>query len=139
MRLVLDTNVIVAAFRSRQGASNALLRRAADGAFKPLCSTALFLEYEAVLSREETRAATGHSLEDVAMAMRALAAVAEGVDVPFRVRPVLRDADDEMVLEVAVNGRADAIVTHNVGDFAPAAKLGVAVARPAEIVRRLRA
>ena len=137
MRLVLDTNVIVAAFRSRNGASNLLLRFVDCGLVTPLCSTALFLEYEAVLSREETRKATGHSLEDVAELISALAAVSEGVDISFRTRPILSDAADEMVLEAALNGQADAIVTHNVRDFRPASTLGVTVATPGEIVRSL--
>jgi putative PIN family toxin of toxin-antitoxin system len=138
MRLVLDTNVIVAAFRSRHGASNLLLRFADQGLVTPLCSTALFLEYEAVLSRKETRAATEHTLKDVAQAMSAIAAIAEGVDISFRTRPMLHDAADEMVLEAALNGNADAIVTHNVKDFGPARQLGVTVATPGDIVRRLK-
>ena len=137
MRLVLDTNVIVAAFRSRNGASNLLLRLVDRSAVTPLCSTALFLEYEAVLSREETRQVTGHSLEDVAAVMSALAAVSEGVDISFRTRPMLSDVADEMVLEAALNGQAEAIVTHNVKDFRPALALGVIIATPGEIVRRL--
>ncbi|WP_319025407.1 putative toxin-antitoxin system toxin component, PIN family [Rhizobium terrae] len=137
MRLVLDTNVIVAAFRSRNGASNLLLRFADQGMMTPLCSTALFLEYEAVLSREETRKVTGHSLEDVASVMSALAAIAEGVDISFRTRPILSDVADEMVLEAALNGQAEAIVTHNVKDFRPALGLGMTVITPGEIVRRL--
>ncbi len=137
MRLVLDTNVIVAAFRSRNGASNLLLRLVDRGIVTPLCSTALFLEYEAVLSRVETRNATGHNLEDVAAVMRALAAVSEGVDIAFRTRPILADAADEMVLEAALNGGAGAIVTHNVKDFRPAVRLGVTITTPGEIVRRL--
>lgn len=137
MRLVLDTNVIVAAFRSRNGASNLLLRIVDRGAVTPLCSTALFLEYEAVLSREETRKVTGHSLEDVAAVMSALAAVSEGVDISFRTRPILSDVADEMVLEAALNGQAEAIVTHNVKDFRPALALGVTITTPGEIVRRL--
>lgn len=137
MRLVLDTNVIVAAFRSRNGASNLLLRYADQGLVTPLCSTALFLEYEAVLSRKETRAATGHTLEDVGAVMSALAAIAEGVDISFRTRPMLADAADEMVLEAALNGEAEAIVTHNVRDFGPALKLSISIATPGDIVRRL--
>ncbi len=137
MRLVLDTNVIVAAFRSRNGASNMLLRFADKGMVTPLCSTALFLEYEAVLSREKIRQATGHSLEDVTLVMSALAAIAEGVDISFRTRPMLSDVADEMVLEAALNGQAEAIVTHNVRDFRPALGLGVTVMTPGEIVRRL--
>ncbi len=139
MRLVLDTNVIVAAFRSRNGASNLLLRLVDRGTVTPLCSTALFLEYEAVLSREETRKVTGHSLEDVAAVMSALAAVSEGVDISFRTRPMLPDVADEMVLEAALNGQAEAIVTHNVKDFRPALALDVTIATPREIVRRLNA
>ncbi|MXW84438.1 MAG: putative toxin-antitoxin system toxin component, PIN family [Boseongicola sp. SB0673_bin_14] len=137
MRLVLDTNVIVAAFRSRSGASNLLLRFVDRGMVTPLCSTALFLEYEAVLGREETRNATGHGLEEVATAMSALAAMSEGVDISFRTRPALAGATDEMVLEAALNGRAEAIVAHNVRDFRPALRLGVPIATPGEIVRRL--
>jgi len=137
MRLILDTNVIVAAFRSRQGASNLLLRFADQGMFTPLCSTALFLEYEAVLSRETTRAATGHSLSDVEAIMNALAAMCKGVDMTFRTRPMLADASDEIVLEAALNGHADAIVTHNQRDFLPARELGLVVATPGDILRRL--
>lgn len=102
-----------------------------------LCSTALFLEYEAVLGRARTRAVTGHGLDDVAAVMSALAALCEPVDLSFRVRPVLRDADDEMVLEAALNGGADAIVTHNVGDFIPAPALGIEIAAPGDILGRL--
>ncbi len=137
MRLVLDTNVVVAAFRSRRGASNALLDLVDAQRVTLLCSTALFLEYEAVLCRAETRASTGHSLADVAAIMSALAALCEPVDISFRVRPVLRDADDEMVVEAALNGRADAIVTHNVRDFAPVRALGLEIAAPGDILRRL--
>ena len=137
MRLVLDTNVIVSAFRSRNGASNLLLRSVDRGMVTPLCSTALFLEYEAVLSREEIRKATGHSLKDVAAVMSALAAVSAGVDISFRTRPMLPDAADEMVLEAALNGEAEAIVTHNIGDFHQALGLGLAAVTPGEIVGRL--
>ena len=137
MRLVLDTNIIVSAFRSRRGASNVLLQIIEKQRIKPLCSTTLFLEYEAVLTRAETRAITGHGLDDVKAIMNALAAFSEPVDISFTVRPILPDADDEMVLETALNGLADAIVTYNVNDFEPALALGIEVVKPGNIVRRL--
>ena len=138
MRLVLDTNVFVAAFRSRRGASNALLKQVESGRVTPLCSTALFLEYEAVLSRQETREATGHDLNDVAGVMRAFAALCDPVDISFRFRPSLRDADDEMVLETALNGNAEAIATYNVRDFRLPHALGIEIATPGAILERLR-
>ena len=139
MRLVLDTNVFIAAFRSRRGASNVLLKQAESGRVTPLCSTALFLEYEAVLSRQETREATGHDLNDVALIMRAFAALCDPVDISFRFRPLLRDADDEMVLETALNGNADAIATYNVRDFRLSHALGIEITTPGAILmERLR-
>lgn len=120
---MLDTSIVVAAFRSRHGASNRLLECVARGLVRPLVTTALFLEYEDVLLRPEHRLATGLSEDDVERVLAALASAAEPVEVYFRWRPQLRDPADELVLEAAVNGRADALVTHNARYFAPAAKL----------------
>jgi putative PIN family toxin of toxin-antitoxin system len=122
MRIVLDTSVLVAALRSRRGASNELLRRVAQSALRPLVSTALFLEYEDVLSRAEQRLATGMSEQDIESFLAALASACDPVEVHFRWRPQLSDPSDELVLEAAVNGMADALVTHNVRDFQVAAQ-----------------
>jgi len=122
LRLVLDTSVVVAALRSRRGASNLLLRHVAAGRIRPLLTTALFLEYEDVLLRAEQRLATGLNEDGVQRVLAALASAAEPVEVHFRWRPQLTDAADELVLEAAVNGRADALVTHNVKDFQAAAR-----------------
>lgn len=103
----------------------------------PLCSTALFLEYEAVLSREEIRQATAHRPGGRRSGDERACRVSEGVDISFRTRPMLSDVADEMVLEAALNGQAEAIVTHNVKDFRPALAVGVTIATPGEIVRRL--
>src|SRR5271169_5298665 len=64
------------------------------------------------------------------MLLDALYAVCRPVEISFLWRPMLRDADDEMVLEVAVNGRADRLLTFNERDFAGAGRLGVTVERP---------
>jgi putative PIN family toxin of toxin-antitoxin system len=138
-RVVLDTSVIVAALRSRTGASNALLEDVARGRLRPLASTALFLEYEDALKRPDIRLATGMSEEDVDGFLAALASAAEAVDVNFRWRPQLSDPKDELVLEAAVNGEADALVTHNLRDFEPATRLfGVRVLLPRDVLKELR-
>ena len=135
---MLDTSVIVAALRSRGGASNALLRRVAAGRVVPLLTPVLFLEYEAVLKRPEQRLAHGLSAEAVDRFLAALASAAEPVEVRFRWRPQLADPGDEMVLEAAVNGRAEALVTHNIRDFrAAAARFGLAVVAPGDWLREI--
>jgi putative PIN family toxin of toxin-antitoxin system len=137
-RAVLDTSVIMAALRSRTGASHALLEQVARETVRPLVSTALFLEYEDVLKRAENRLATGMSEEDVDGFLAALASAAEPVEVNFRWRPQLSDPKDELVLEAAVNGEADALVTHNVRDFEPAARLfGLRVLLPRQVLKEL--
>lgn len=139
LRVVLDTSVLVAGLRSRLGASNELLTRVANGTVLPLVTIALFLEYEEVLLRAEHRLATGMSEADVAGFLAALASASEGVDVHFQWRPQLRDPADEMVLEAAVNGRADALVTHNISDFAEAGRrFGLRVIAPGDLLKELK-
>lgn len=134
-RAVLDTNILTAGLRSRRGASFAVLTLLAEGRFQGLVTTALFLEYEAVLKRPEQQAAHGLGADEVDHLLRELAAVLEPVDVHFTWRPQLSDPADELVLEAAVNGHADALVTHNIRDFAAAGRFGVPVFRPAHFLR----
>ena len=130
---LLDTNVIVAAVRSPQGASAELLRRVLTGRLNVLCSVPLFLEYEVVLSRPEQLQAAGVTVVDVANLLDVLAGKVERVDIAYLWRPQLRDAADDMVLEAAVNGRATAIITFNQRDFLPQAQnFGMAVLTPAQ-------
>ena len=138
-RVVLDTDIIVTALRSASGGSNAVLREAAYGRITPLVTPALFLEYEAVLKRPEQRLVHGLGLRDIDRFLSALAAACEAVEVSFQWRPQLSDANDEMVLETAVNGQADALITHNVRDFAKGAeRFGLRVLRPGEFLKELR-
>jgi putative PIN family toxin of toxin-antitoxin system len=139
MRVVLDTSVLVAGLRSRLGASNRLLERVAMGDCRPLVTTAVLLEYEDVLRRPEHRLATGMDEGDVAGFLAALASASEPVEVHFRWRPQLPDPADELILEAAVNGRAEAIVTHDVRDFEAAAEsFGLRVLTPAQALLELK-
>lgn len=100
-RVVLDTSVVVAAMRSRDGASYQVIQAARHGRLTPLVTL-------------------------------------EPVEVHLRWRPQLPDADDELVLEAAMNGQADALVTHNIRDFTEAGRrLGLRLLRPGDLLKEL--
>jgi putative PIN family toxin of toxin-antitoxin system len=136
---VLDTDVMVAALRSDRGASRQLLLAALNQRFELLLSVPLILEYEAVLTRPQHLAACGLSSAEVGRVLDDLAAVARPVRLAFRWRPRLSDPDDDMVLETAVNGSANAIVTFNQRDFAPGTKgFSCAAILPATALQQIR-
>ncbi len=138
MRLILDTAVMVAAIRSDAGASRRLLVAGLERRLTLLASVPLMIEYQAVMTRPEHLKASGLSAADVDVLLDAVAVVVEPVRLAFHWRPVVRDPDDDMVLEAAVNGRADALVTFNIRDFRGVAQqFGVAVLSPGEAVKRL--
>ena len=138
-RVVLDTSIVVAALRTRLGAANAVLRLVASGRLIALATPPLFLEYEDVLLRPEQRLAHGLAPEEVTDFLTEFAALIEPVELHFRWRPQSPDANDEMVLEAAVNGRADAVVTYNVKDFLLACgRFGIPVLTPAEVLKKVR-
>ena len=136
---VFDTNVLVAAFRSRRGASHELLRRLVEGELSGLVSNTLMTEYEAVLTREVVLAASWASADDVTAVLDVLAARMKEVAPRFRWRPTLPDPDDDMVLECAVAGGAAGVVTLNIADFLPIARdrFGLEILRPGEFLPRL--
>jgi putative PIN family toxin of toxin-antitoxin system len=140
MRLVIDTDVVVAAMRSPSGASAALLVQLLRRQAVLLLSVAQVLEYETTCLLAEHRLAAGAGEQDVLNLIDSLIAVAEPVEVHFQWRPQLNDAGDEMVLEAAVNGQADAIVTFNRRDYgAGPARFGIDLLSPADALRRIRA
>jgi putative PIN family toxin of toxin-antitoxin system len=138
-RVVVDTSIIVAGLRTRLGAGNAVLRLIASRHLVALATPPLFLEYEDVLKRPEQRLAHGLELEAIDQFLAELAALVEPVEVHFLWRPQTRDANDEMVLEAAINGKADALVTYNVGDFMSAGeRFGIPILSPAELLRKVK-
>ena len=129
-RIVVDTNILVAATRSRHGPSFALMQLVRPRRLLMSCSPALFLEYEDVLQRAEQRAVPGLSAKDVDAILNEPAALLEPVLTHYRWRPQLRDPADEMVLEAAANAQVDALVTYNLRDFVPAKRFGIRVLTP---------
>jgi putative PIN family toxin of toxin-antitoxin system len=127
---VLDTSVLVAGLRSNQGSSRQLLIAALRRRYSLLISVPLMVEYQAVLVRPEHLEAARVSAADVGEILSAVASVAEPIRLAYLWRPMLRDPDDEMVLETAVNGGADYLCTLNIRDFAPASRFGIAVVNP---------
>lgn len=139
MRLVLDTDVVVAGMRSPTGASAALLLAALERRLTLCANVALMLEYEAVCSRSAHRTAAGLSSKEVGIFLDAIAALVEPVETHYLWRPQLRDPGDEMVLEAAVNGQAKAVVTFNIRDFGTAAaQFGVALLLPRDALALLK-
>lgn len=138
MRYVLDTDVLVAALRSRTGASRRLLHLLYQGHYHALASVAMMLEYEAVLKRPENLQAFGLTEHEVDLFLNSMALLITPVTPFFLWRPQLRDPGDEHILEAAVNGGADAIVTFNLRHFQEgAARFGIVTIRPADAVRRI--
>ncbi|MGA2880485.1 MAG: putative toxin-antitoxin system toxin component, PIN family [Bryobacteraceae bacterium] len=139
MRLVLDTDVLVAAFRSDQGASRQLLLAAFEGRVEMLVSVPLVLEYEAVLTRPQMLRDMAMTIGEVGAVIDAILTTAVPVEMRFLWRPQLKDPSDEMVLETAVNGNADYLATFNLRHLREAAGLfGVRAAVPGQIWRKIR-
>lgn len=137
--MVLDTDVVVAAMRSPTGASAAIVRLARQHRATLLASVALALEYEAVCRRPEHQLAAGLDEDEVNAFLDAVIALVQPVAMHFLWRPQLRDPCDEMVLEAAINGEADALVTFNTRDFgAVPGYFGVDLLLPREVIMRMR-
>ncbi|MEM1080115.1 MAG: putative toxin-antitoxin system toxin component, PIN family [Pseudomonadota bacterium] len=137
MAVVLDTDVVVSGLRSPQGASAELLRRVLTQKLTILLSVPLGIEYEAVCLRPEHLLAADATANDMLNAVDAIIAQARPVDIHYQWRPQLHDANDEIVLEAAVNGGASAIVTYNTKDFRQIPqRFGIELMTPKQLIER---
>ena len=134
-RIVIDTNVLYAALYSTRGASHALLKLLADGAITACLSVTLVFEYEEVLKRDKSR--LGLNDQDINAILGYMVSRSERTKVFYLWRPYLRDHKDDMVLEVAVAGKVDFLVTHNLDDFKGTARFGVKVVTPGWFIKNL--
>jgi putative PIN family toxin of toxin-antitoxin system len=137
MRIVLDTSVLVAASRSRNGSSFRIVSMLPSPDFEIALTIAVYTEWQAVLTRPEHL--PPDATPDMALGfLRYLASIAHLQDVHFLWRPFLRDPDDDMVLECAVASGSEFIVTHNVKDFRRVQELNVQAIAPADFLKLLR-
>jgi putative PIN family toxin of toxin-antitoxin system len=132
LQIVLDTNILVAAFRSRRGAANFLLERLADSRWQVNVSTPLLLEYEDVLKRSEMNDFISEN--DVDIFLDGLCGIAENHDIFYLWRLLAKDPNDAFILELAVRARADFIITYNKKDFSAAAGFGIKLVTPKEFL-----
>jgi putative PIN family toxin of toxin-antitoxin system len=137
VRIVLDTNILYSGLRSSQGASRIILELIANDKIATVMTPALFLEYEERLRDDPYLKELGLTTEELMAFLDELAAKSYRVRIDVRWRPVSSDPDDDMVIECAVNGSADAIVTFNTRDLKPAQdRFGIPVLTPREFLQR---
>jgi putative PIN family toxin of toxin-antitoxin system len=133
LQIILDTNILVAAFRSRRGAANLLLDKLDDSRWQVNVSMALLLEYEDVLKRSEMSGFISES--DVDIFLDGLCAIAEFNDIFYLWRLLAKDPNDAFILELAVRVNADFIVTYNQKDFPAAADFDIQLVTPKEFLQ----
>jgi len=134
--IVLDTNVIIAALRSKRGASYKVLSLVGTHQFEIHDSVALILEYEDVIQRH--REELGLSKEEVSIFIDTLCSMAHHHKIYFIWRPFLTDPNDELVLELAVSAKCEYIVTHNIKDFRGTEKFSIRAITPKEFLQIIR-
>ncbi len=137
MRVVFDTSVLVAAVKSRQGASFALLHSIPNPAFRLALSVNLYSEWQDVLCRLE-HVPPGKMPADAMGMLRYLAKHAHLQQIHFLWRPFLSDPNDDMVLELAFAAQCRYIVTHNIKDFRGCEQLGIAAITPRDFLHNIR-
>lgn len=135
LKVVIDTNVLIAALRSPNGASFQVLRLIGRGYFETCVSVPLVLEYEGVAKRNLLNLPI--SAKDVDTVIDFICQVSQQYEIYYTWRPLLQDPNDEMVLELAVGSGSNAIVTFNKRDFAGIERFGIGLLTPAELLHEI--
>jgi putative PIN family toxin of toxin-antitoxin system len=134
-KIVIDTNVIVSALKSRNGFSYKLLSIIDDDRFLVNISVPLILEYEDAIRREKTKISL--SKEDIDSILDYICFIGEQRTIYYLWRPHLKDLKDDMILELAVESESDFIITFNKGDFEGIEKFSLKVLTPKEFLKLL--
>lgn len=132
---VIDTNIFVSALKSKRGASYKILSLMPTGKFEFHLSVPLVCEYESVLKRSELNLTW--TMDEIDELLDVICLLGVKHEIWYLWRPLLQDAGDEFVAEVAVTAQAEAIVTQNVRDFKDMNKFGIEVLTPKEFLQRI--
>jgi putative PIN family toxin of toxin-antitoxin system len=135
LKIVIDTNVLISALRSKRGASHKLLMLAGSGKFRTALSVPLVLEYEEVAGRFASE--IDLTLSDIRDIIDYLCKSAEYAKIFYLWRPFLKDPDDDMLLELAVSAGCDVIVTYNKKDFKGAEQFGIRIMTAKEFLQEI--
>ena len=133
MNVVIDTNVLISALKSKQGASYKLIMALPKGLFVPNVSVPLFLEYESVAKRQGLISKL--SSQEIDSILEYFLSKSSIRKIFFLWRPFLKDPKDDLVLEVAVESQSEYIITFNTMDFKGCSKFGIKVVTPQEFIR----
>jgi putative PIN family toxin of toxin-antitoxin system len=115
--VVIDTSVLISALIGEEGPSREILRRSLEGVYIPLINNALFSEYEDVSSRKRILDACPLNPQEIRELINSLYSVCQWVSVYFLWRPNLKDEGDNFLIELALAGNANAIISNNVKDL----------------------
>jgi putative PIN family toxin of toxin-antitoxin system len=135
MNIVIDTNVIISGVKSRRGASFKIISQLNQNLFRFHISPALLFQYEASLKHSDFKSVWSDEEIDEFLDLICFFGIKHNV--LLRYRPLLPDANDEFVAELAINAHADHIVTYNVSDFEPLHKFGITALTPQSFLQRL--
>lgn len=135
-KIVIDTSVIVSALIGEKGPSREVLRRSLHGQYQPLISNSLFLEYEDVIRRSRIQQLCPLNFTEIEDLLHALYRVSDWIQIYYLWRPNLRDESDNFLIELAIAGNAELIVSNNIKDFANTELLfdGLRVCKPEKLL-----
>ena len=135
--IVVDTSVIISALIGKKGPSREILRRCLHGHYKPLISNALFQEYEDVISRDRIKNASPLSEKEIRELLNAFYSVCKWVPIYFLWRPNLKDENDNFLIELALAGNSNLIVTNNIKDLTGAELTfeGLSILKPEQLTK----
>lgn len=133
--MVVDTNVIISAMRSRSGASHAILLSIHRREIIPVISVPLLMEYEEVSKRDGMIPNLTDSQIDIVLNQICDRAIEQKIF--FSWRPFLPDPDDDMLVELAIASNVNYIITSNLRDVSPAESLGIRVMEPGTFIKHI--